>query len=402
MLSLLFGGGIAYNCFALFVPIWSKTMGAPPSRILLSITIATSLAVVINPCIGWATDRFPASRLMTFGLLLCALGYVLVATAHSALELDFIYPIALAIGVSASSIVPAQAVVSRWFVRRRGLAMGFTASGVVVAGVLFPPLIVWALPLIGWRMVWLVGAGMLALVIAPLVFWGIRNHPPAGDPLGYLAVSQDQQEGTAVSMREIFLRPNFWLLTCISITILSTFFDTTVNSSSFVLNHGFDWTMAGFILSLLNFMAFVGQVLFGTLADRYGNRLALILLCLLAALGSAALCLVNSEAILILAIIPAGLCGGAWTVLPSALASEFGSASLGRAFGLITAIVPFAIITAPVVAHVKEQMGSYNPALLVLALMGLLGALLCLALRAPGDRAAAERMGAGHNTKVVP
>lgn len=383
VLSLLFSNGIALNCFSLFVPIWSQSMAAPPSRILLAVTISTSLALVINPVVGWAADRFPINRLMSFGLVLTALGYLAVANARSAAALTVIYPTILAVGIASATLVPAQTVVSRWFVRCRGLAMGITAGGLVIAGIVFPPLVVLALPWLGWRMIWLLGAIVIGCGIAPLVALALYNHPAGDDISGYLGRLQDQPVADAASMRAILLRPNFWMLTLIALAILGTYFNGTVNAASFILSRGFDMTMAGFILSLISASAFVGSLLFGTLADWCGNRLSLLLLSLIAALGSAGLCVAESRWLLFLAAIPVGLCGGIWVILPSALAAEFGSASLGRAFGVITAIVPFAIVAAPWAAHVKEQTGHYDHALLILAILGLLGAALCLLLRQP-------------------
>jgi len=380
VMSLLFANGIALNCFSLFVPVWSKAMNAPPSRIVLAVTLSTSLAVFINPAVGWAADRFPIRRLMTFGLIITALGYVCVAGAFSAGALLVIYPTLIGIGVASATLVPAQAVVSRWFVRRRGFAMGITAAGLVIAGIIFPPLVVRGLPVLGWRTIWLLGAAMIGCIVVPLVLFGLFDHPPKDDRFAYQPSASAQPAGA--SLREILLRPNFWLLTLISIAILCTYFNITVNSSSLVISHGFNMVTAGWVLSLVNASAFCGKLLFGALADRLGIRGALLLLSLTAALGSAALCTLDSRWSLFL-VVPAGLCGGIWAVLPAALAAEFGPASIGRAFGLITGIVPFAIIAAPWVAHVKERTGSYDHALLGLAVFALLGAAVCLLLRRP-------------------
>lgn len=64
-----------------------------------------------------------------------------------------------------------------------------------------------------------------------------------------------------------------------------------------------------------------------------------------------------------------GLSTGAWTVLASALAAEFGPQGFGRAFGLACGLMPVASLAPPILAQVKESTGSYSSGLIGLAFM---------------------------------
>lgn len=384
--------GIALNCFAVFVPIWSKEMAAPASEILLAVTIFTFLGPGLGPLIGWASDRFPSHVLIGSGLLVSGLAYAAGAFARTPLQLIAIYALLVAPAVGLSTTISAQAVVCRWFERKRGLAMGLNAFGIVLAGVVFPPLVVnLLLPLLGWRGTWLVFAAINGLIVAPLAMLTLYDRPSANDPLTHIESSTHREAAApALSFLSILSRPNFWILVVACIASLCPYFVATTSIASIAQSHGLDLHAAGWLLALLFASDLAGKLLLGMLADKLGNRLPLIFVSLLAAIGAGLLVIANSAGMFFLAIAVIGMSGGIWTVLPSSAAAEFGTASFGRAFGMLTVSAPFAMLTVPVVAKLKEQSGSYSTGLLALAVFALLGAGVATLLRQRGASPAAE------------
>jgi MFS family permease len=376
--------GVALNCFALFVPIWAKQMAAPVSEILLAVTLFTFLGPGIGPLIGWAADRFPSNILIGSGLLVATVAYVVGAFVKTPIELILIYAFLVAPAVGLSTTISAQAVVCRWFERKRGLAMGLNAFGIILAGVLFPPVVALLLPSLGWQGIWLVSAAVNGLIVAPLAFLTLYDRPSPDDPLTHVENASSEAAGQAVSFGTILARPNFWLLFFVCITALCPYFVATTNIASVAQSHGLDLRAAGLLLSVLFAADLAGKLLLGMLADKIGNRIPLVLVALLAAIGAAWLIVANSAPMVFLAMIPLGMSGGIWTLLPSSAAAEFGTASFGRAFGMLTVSAPFAMLTVPVVARIKEQTGSYSTSLLALAIFAVVGAAVAALLRQPG------------------
>lgn len=368
--------GIAFNCVSLFVPVWSKAFQAPPSELLLSVTIFTFLGPVLSPIAGWAADRLPANFVIGLGLLCSAAAYVAIAFANSAVALILLYVVVLSPGFIFATAIPTQAVVCRWFDRRRGFAMGMNALGVVLAGVMFPPLVVALLPHIGWRTIWIAAAALIGLLAAPLALLALYDRPPADDPFGYVDVVRKQTDTDIHSVWAILRRPNFWIVAAVYVASLSVYLSVTFNLGPIVLSHGFDLALAGILISLLSAADFGGKLLFGVLVDWLGTRIPLVLVALAAALAAIMLNEVSSRDMLFLAVIPLGLSGGIWTVLPASMANEFGSASFGRAFGLISMLTPLASLTAPVFAKLAERSGSYSQGLVALAAFAIVSALI--------------------------
>jgi MFS family permease len=116
-----------------------------------------ALLGVFSPSCGWLYDRWGARSLVPVGGLV--LGAALALTGQS----TTLWHYALAFGVLgaagiASIQMPAAAIVSRWFVRSRGAALGVVSAGAKTSVVIFYPLNTWLIITLGWRAAFVVFA----------------------------------------------------------------------------------------------------------------------------------------------------------------------------------------------------------------------------------------------------
>jgi MFS family permease len=131
-----------------------------------------------NLLIGRLVDRFAMGAVLAAATLAQAAGFALAALAPDVWTLSAAHGLAGA--ASAAAFGPLMADVSRWFVRRRGLAVSVAATGNYLAGALWPLVLTPVLAADGWRAAcWLV-AGVLALA-APAIALGLRGRPPEPD-----------------------------------------------------------------------------------------------------------------------------------------------------------------------------------------------------------------------------
>jgi predicted MFS family arabinose efflux permease len=270
--------------------------------------------------------------------------------------------------------------------------MGINAVGVMIAGVILPPLVVAVLPHIGWRGVFLVTAGILGFVVAPLAYFMLYDRPDPKDVLSHVeATKEEEASGPVMSFREILTRPNMWLITFVYIVVLGISTVSLNNLAPIVLSRGFDLATSSLLLSVVSASSIVAMLSFGAFVDRFGNRLPLVVLTLTSTAGIALLAVADSKLLLFAAIIPLGCASAIMTALPSTIAVEFGAAGFGRAFGLAnaTAIIPMAAPTT--IARLKEASGSYFEWLMSLAVLGLIAAILAATLRQAKPAAQADR-----------
>ncbi len=114
-----------------------------------------------NVVLGRITDRIGIGAAVLIGILTMSAGYVLAGLSSALWQFTLIH-ILVGLGSSAT-FGPLMAEVSRWFGRRRALAISITSSGNYLAGAIWPPLFERGIALYGWR--WThIAFGILSLI----------------------------------------------------------------------------------------------------------------------------------------------------------------------------------------------------------------------------------------------
>jgi MFS family permease len=377
------------NGFSLFLPYWSADLHVPISTIAIAMTGVGLATAVFAPICGMATDRFSSRPVMIVGVAGLAIFYVAVSFVTQAWLLLAIYTLVFGPAVLCCTAMPSNAVLMRWFVRRLGLAIGITAMGVTIAGILMPPLVAALLPHFGWRLMWRAAGIFIAVVMLPSILLIVHERPRARDGRHYIGAADDLQIPAAAASGEpsirwldILARRNFWLLAVAYLSLQALNTGAGFNLAVIAGNQGIGVQAAGFLLSAWSLTLTIATFAAGALSDRFGNRLPLVGLCLLTAAGGPILAFGHGFPVLLLAALLIGVGGGYWPLLAKVLAEEYGTAGFGRAMGALMLGLPLAGASSFVVARVKESTGSYVPALLGLAAITLLGGLCAMLLRA--------------------
>ena len=381
--------------FSLFLVGWSRDLHVSFSTLTLGITCFALGCAVLSPLTGVLTDRFPARTILAVGIAGVAVSSIAMSYVTHIWEYMLIYAIPLPISVLASTTVPSNAVVMRWFVKRLGLALGLTSMGLSMAGIVMPPIVAALMPELGWRMIWRLAGIIIGVVVLPLILFIVRERPSEQDGVHYLTAAGaagptgSHVHGAAASSGaptlrwlDILARRNFWLLMVGYISMLILYGGAGYNLSPIGASHGFSIEMSSYLLSAWALAQAAATLGSGMLSDKFGNRLPLAGLAFLTALGGVVISLFGgSFPLLLLGAALAGLGGGFWPLIASVLASEYGAAGFGRAFGTLLLFLPLGSTPSFLVAKSKENLGSYAPALLGMAVLCVVGGLACLLIR---------------------
>jgi MFS family permease len=373
---------LTVNCFSLFLPSWTHQFHVPVSQLSISVLAFSLISAIVVPFAGAATDRFPARWI--FGLALLALVgfHAAMGFTTAGWQIVLLYMALLPLAVGFAATVPSQAVVSRWFVRRVGLAMGLTAFGLALAGVVFPPVIEGLLPVLGWQRIWWLFAAVIGLIVLPLVVVVMRDRPTAEEGRYYVGDQPAEHKKVRLPVKEVFSRRNFWVTVGVFVPVQCCYMAVSINIAPLVISHGFSAVMAGLLISVMSISALVSKLVAGMIADKVGNRIPLVITPLISATGISLLAFSgHHQPLLIAAMILVGLAAGIWTLLASATAAEFGAEGFGGAFGLISMFTPLGSLAPPVVAYLQEASGSYIPALVGLAVFAVMGSAVGLLLK---------------------
>ncbi len=106
--------------------------------------------VVFGPVAGWLSDRCGARRVVTIGGLVLGVALALTGQVTSLTQYYLCFGLLSAVGI-ACIVIPSTTIVTRWFVRSRGTAMGVLSAGGPGSAIAFYPVNAWLIDTLGWR-----------------------------------------------------------------------------------------------------------------------------------------------------------------------------------------------------------------------------------------------------------
>jgi MFS family permease len=145
----------------------------------------------ISPLVGWLLDRYGPRLTMPLGALILGIGLALSSQITSIWHLYLTFGIVTAGGVAMLQSVPNTAVVSNWFSRNRGTAIGLALSGAGFGQLWLTPTTQWLIVHVGWRNTFLLTALLIVVVPTTLVL-AFLYHKPADK--GLLPYGETEQE----------------------------------------------------------------------------------------------------------------------------------------------------------------------------------------------------------------
>jgi len=315
---------------------------------------------------GWMVDRFGPRRLMIAGVVMAAAALVGLGSI-STLGMFYFFYLLNALGYVCGGPLPNQVLLSRWFERSRGKAMGFAYLGIGLGGAAVPWISHALVQHFGWQAA-LRALGLLILVMAlPAAL--LAKEPQRSN--------QRAAPARFAEARTAFATVPFFLLTLGSMFSIAAVSGAQQNLKLYLsLDLHFAQIQATRILSLVLGFSIIGRLLMGLLADQFAKKYVMLLIYLLIPAAIPLLFLGRSTAALYVfaAVFGMGL-GGDYMIVPLMTAEIFGVELLGRLLGVILTVGSVAEAVSPwLVGRMRDRTGSPSSGFLVLIGMGLLGA----------------------------
>ena len=320
---------------------------------------------------GWIIDRFGPRRVMMAGILMAGVALVGLGWV-STLGMFYFFYVFNALGYVCGGPLPNQVLLSRWFDKSRGKAMGFAYVGIGVGGATVPWISHALVQHFGWQMALRLLGVLIVLVSLPFAFLVEEAPRPLQD-----------QDTSEAEVTRAFKTVSFYLLTLGSMCSIAAVSGTQQNLKLFLsLDRHFTQGEAARVLSLVLASSIAGRLLMGWLADHFSKKHVMLLTYLLVAAGIPFLFLGHTNFSLYASAMVFGIgLGGDYMIIPLMTAEIFGVRILGRLLGVILTAGGVADAVSPwLMGHLRDASGSYTQSCLLLVGVALLGAIAVLGL----------------------
>ncbi|MET1756407.1 MFS transporter [Novosphingobium sp. RD2P27] len=349
-----------------------------PSRmvLMLAMTVMSLVSAMLSPVLGAKMDTLPIRLITATGTASLVAGYVSLSFATSFNQVLLAYGLLMAAANVLVGPMAASVLISRWFVRTRGRALGLAISGVAIGGLVFPPLIQLLLDAFDWRTAFRIMAAVIALLMFPAVAMLVdrpsdRGLLPDGDTQMPIA-RRDGEASSVLSSRAIVSSSSFWLLAISFGIVLAGMKGMVTNLVPIALDQGIGAQSAALLISIFAASGFIAKLGFAAFADRVGSRL--IVIASLTGFGLGCATLVGAEhgyAVIAIGVALLGFFGGLVVPLQGLIVPDlFGQASMGRATGLLNLVILVALlITPPLFGMIFDVTGNYDTAFLTFGIL---------------------------------
>jgi MFS family permease len=321
---------------------------------------------------GWAVDKFGPKKLMIGGILMA--GAALMGLGQiSSLWMFYLFYILNALGYVCGGPLPNQVLLSQWFKKSRGKAMGIAYLGIGFGGALVLSASPWLVARMGWhRALQLIG--VLVIVVAMPLALTVKSPESV----------ERQSEKAQPPITPVLRSPYFYLLAIGSMCSIGAIGGTNQHLKLFLaLDHGSSQWEAARITSMVLWFSLLGRLLMGWLADRIPKKYVMLLIYCLVALSIPLLfASAHALALNLFAVLFGISLGGDYMIIPLMGAELFGVRVLGRLMGIVLTADGVAEAACPMlVGYLRDRTGTYSAGFAVLIAMGLIGAVAVAFLR---------------------
>jgi len=288
--------------------------------------------LIVAPLFGFLAgsmiDRYGPRRLMMLGAVL--MGIALIGLSYSdSLWMFYMFYVFNALGYVFGGPLPCQVLISRWFNKNRGKAMGIAYLGIGMGGAIVPILSTNLESNLGWQHALTIIGIMIIVVAFPMAYF-------IKDPSRGKSKSEAITPEISVSMKSILKNRSFYLLAFGSMCSIGAVGGMGQHLKLYLRDLEFSQAHAANIMSVVLLSSLAGRVLMGWLSDIINRKYVMILIYCIVALSITMLLLppFPGKVYLFAVVFGIGL-GGDYMIIPLMAADLFGVKALGRTMGII-------------------------------------------------------------------
>ncbi len=341
---------------------------------------------------GSLNDKYGPRLPLAISAVIMGLGYALMSVIKAPWQLYIFYGIVIGTGVG-FGYMPVTSTVSRWFVKRRGTALGITMAGIGIGTLVLAPFAQFLITKFDWRASYLILAGLVVVVVLP-VSRLMRLNPSEKGLLPYgreEIATENEQRGNSLSseisfsLKQATKTSQFWLLSVMYASYPFAVQMVMVHLKAYAVDFGIAEMTAVAALGLIGAGNITGRIVTGSLSDKIGRKACFFVAYLLMAVMMLWLIKARQPWQFYLFSIAFGFGHGSLVPLfPAVIGDWFGTKSHGSIFGMLGVALGIGGAIAPLLAgYIYDTRGSYSIAIIIGVIVLFIALGCSFAIKAP-------------------
>ena len=358
-------GPFAFAALGLFILPFEAEFGWERTQISACLTLLVAATAVSLPIIGRYVDKMGSRVILFPSLVIFAL--CLAAIPAFVSELWHLVLIFFLIGTIAAGTnsVPYMPILSAWFFKYRGLAIGISIAGIGLGYAYVPLLVQYLVDNAGWRYGYYALSGIVLFIALPLVYFFLKESPadmglkPDGQISG--EVPEATRKDVGLEVKEILRHREFWMLVSIFIVLSFVLNGMLAHLVPMLSDRGMDTRTAAAVAATEGITVFFSRIVIGYLIDRIFAPYVAMVFFSLSAVGIAIFALGAVDTMAFVGAICVGLSLGAEVDLLAYLTGRyFGLKSFGATYGFLFSAVLVGTAIGPLAFGIGyDTTGSY-------------------------------------------
>ncbi|MDN3565091.1 MFS transporter [Paeniroseomonas aquatica] len=377
-------GASLMHSYTVFLLAFVADFGWTRAESSLAYSVGQLVGGASAPLVGGLVDRIGARRCVLLGGSLLTVGLFGSACADALWQVVFLYGVVMTIGANCLGLLVFVPLISRLFVRQRGMAISVLQSANAFGRAVSAPTSQMLITGLGWRGAYLAEGALMAVLILPLAAF-FRRTPAAPAPVPGAGAVRHWTLAEAIRTRP------FWLLfTVYMFTSIGSFL-VSLHQIAFAVDAGFDPLYAAGVLGMGSFLALPGVILTGTLSDYIGRENSALLAYGISIIGVVCAMLITGPDQHLLLWLHGCFFGLTWGARGPAITAKTADLFPGPRLGTILGVITIgsglgAAIGSWAAGWIFDLSGSYRIAFLGSIAAYVAGSVAFWLLRSPADR----------------
>jgi MFS transporter, OFA family, oxalate/formate antiporter len=265
-------GAACMHSYTVFLIAFIEAFGWTRAESSIAYSVSQLISGATSPLVGVLVDRLGPRRLVLIGGVLLAAGLVASSFANALWQVILLYGVVMTLGANCLGLVVFVPILSRRFVRNRGMAVSVVQSANGFARAFSAPLSQVLIATWGWRGAYLAQGGFMAAAFLPLasLFKGSDSQRLATATPGRAITT------SGWTLRRAIRTPHFWLLFLVYVFTGLGSFLVALHQLAFAVTIGFDKLYAAEVLGLGALLSLPGVIITGTLSDYVGREVSAV------------------------------------------------------------------------------------------------------------------------------